>query len=85
MCKIWNLEKVWIFFENKNGDIKEVEVLFDCDIEFKIGIDLLMNVLMEFINKIKLKESIDYKCIDVGFLIFFFKVIVNFISYCVNR
>lgn len=85
VCKIRNSEKVRIFSENKNGDIKEVEVPSDCDTETKTGIDSLMNVLMELTNKTKSKESIDYKYIDVGFPIPFLKVIANFISYYVNR
>lgn len=73
VCKIRNSEKVRIFSENKNGDIKEVEVPFDCDTESKTGIDSLMNVLMELTNKTKSKESINYKYIDVGFPIPFLK------------
>lgn len=81
ICKICNLDRVRIIIKCKDEQIEEFEIdLIDrCDLISECGVELFRMYLEKLMDKILLENSVEFECVDVGFLIFFFKVFIGFI------
>lgn len=47
ICKLCNLERIWIFIIDMMGEIEVIDLLDSCDLEIKEGVKMLRNYLKE--------------------------------------
>lgn len=81
ICKICNLDGVRIIIKREDGliDDFEIDLIERCDLISECGVELFRMYLIELMDRILLERSVEFEFVDVGFLIFFFKMFIGFI------